>query len=139
MQQKHRAVLLGAFPFLLARPVQASGYASYPRESPCSISPGRREDPQAMAIRIHRHEGVAEIELDRLLQDAQPLLAPLLIKGVDGRRILDGEGEFTATCGRSRCRFHGIARPQPSIRPDGNAKRAKVGEVSTGIRPSRPA
>ena len=55
--------------------------------------PGR-EDAQTMAVRVQRHEGAAEVHVDRRLQDGQAAQAPVAVAVGQGLGVRHGEGQF---------------------------------------------
>ena len=73
--------------------------------------PGR-EDAQTMAVRVQRHEGAAEVHVDRRLQDGQAAQAPVAVAVGQGLGVRHGEGQFGGAAPAGGGRFHGVARPQ---------------------------
>src|SRR5437773_1821558 len=57
----------------------------------------RRENPKAMLVGIKRHEGVAEVHLDGLLQDGNSHRLPTIVETVDLTAAIHMETKLGAT------------------------------------------
>jgi hypothetical protein len=88
-----------------------------------------------VSVRVERHEGAAEIQGGRRLRDREPAFAPVGVRLINGFVIEDRKTDLAAAgFGATASRAH-----SPSITLDCIANIAKVGEDSTGGRPSKSA
>jgi hypothetical protein len=92
-----------------------------------------------VSVRVERHEGAAEIHGGRRLREGEPAFAPVGVRLIDGfviedRKQISLPPVSAAGFGATASRAH-----SPSITLDCIANIAKVGEDSTGGRPSRSA
>ena len=99
----------------------------------------RSEDAQAVAVRIERDEGVAEIHLGRRLAIGRPRLLQSAWVASTASASVDREGDLAAAGGRGAAGSTVWRDQRPSITPVGMANIAKVGDASTGGAPSSSA
>src|SRR6188768_3828895 len=86
-----------------ARPGRSRGW---------SLARGRREDSQAMAVGVERHERMAEVQLDRGLGNGKAAHDPIAMLRAYGVRIVDRESQFAPAKLSGGCRFDRVFGPE---------------------------
>ncbi len=76
----------------------------------CCRARAVRVHPDAVAVGIERHEGVAEIHLGRWLNDLQPVVHPCVVGGAN--RISGRRPRMQSRCRRARATGRGITSPR---------------------------